>query len=313
MSLLPFPPPARYNPENTVHIEEVADRTFRIEARPPGSLFTFSVFFITEGGGAVIEPGPAAMVPDIREAVTQLQMRQVQYVIPTHIHVDHGGAIGTLVDVYPEAQIVLSERGRRHAIDPDRLIRSTRMSFGDDFESIFGPIRPVPASRIRTVHDGDKLALGGRELVVLETPGHAPHHISLLDTSTQGLFCGEALGLVYGRGEPPLPAVTLPNFDAEVYLADMRRLRDLKPKVLFYSHLGISREPDQAIDAVIANTIAYGEIVREAMAREETEAGLLRYVGERVKERFGVRLSDYELTSNTLAFVDYYRRSSAKS
>ena len=292
-----------------MHIEEVADHTYRIETRPPRSPFTYSVFFITEGGGAIIEPGPAVVIPAIKETVSQLKMAHVQYIIPTHIHVDHGGAIGTLVNVFSEAQIILNERGARHAIDPERLIRSTRMSFGDDYESIFGPIVPVPPSRIKTVHDGDRLKVGARDLLVFETPGHAPHHISLLDTSTGGLFSGEAVGLVYGRGEPPLPAVTMPNFDAEVYLNDMQRLRGLKPKVLFYSHLGISREPEKDIDAAIANTVAFGEIVREGMAGEKTEEGRLRYVGEQVERRLGVKLSDYELSSNTHAFVDYYQRS----
>jgi glyoxylase-like metal-dependent hydrolase (beta-lactamase superfamily II) len=293
---------------STVDVIEVADRTFRIETRPPGSPFTFSVFFITEGGGAIIEPGPAVMVPAIRETLGKLGLTRVAYFIPTHIHVDHGGAIGTLIDIFPEAQIVLGERGVRHAVDPERLIRSTRMSFGEDYESIFGPIGPVPPSRIKTVHDGDRLAIGARDLLILDTPGHAPHHISLLDTGTGGLFCGEALGLIYGRGYPPLPSVTLPNFNLEVYLADMRRLRALKPKVLFYAHLGISRDPEAAIDAAIANTVAFGGIVVAAMAGEPTEDELLRRVGEQVRKRFGVKLDDYELASNTHAFVDYYRR-----
>jgi len=294
-----------------VHILEVADRTYRIETRPPGSPFTYSVFFVTEGGGAIIEHGPAVMVPAIKETVSQLRMRHVDYIIPTHIHVDHGGAIGTLINVFAGAQIALNEQGARHAVDPERLIRSTRMSFGDDYESIFGPILPVPISRIKTVHDGDKLVVGERELLVLETPGHAPHHISLLDKSTGGLYCGEALGLVYGRDEPPLPAVTLPKFDAEIYLSGMRRLREMKPKVLFYSHLGISREPEKDIEAALENTIAFGRMVREAMAGETSEEEVLSQVGKQVHERFGVTLSDYELASNTLAFMDYYQRQSA--
>jgi glyoxylase-like metal-dependent hydrolase (beta-lactamase superfamily II) len=294
-----------------VHVVEVADRTFRIETRPPGSPFSFSVFFISEGGGAIIEPGPAVMVPAIQETANQLGMTRIEYIIPTHIHVDHGGAIGTLINAFPEAQIVLNERGARHAIDPERLIRSTRMSFGDDYESIFGRIAPVPVSRIKVVHDGDKLAIGERELLVLETPGHAPHHISLLDSRTGGLFCGEALGLIYGRGNPPLPSVTMPNFDATVYLNDMRRLRELKPKTLFYSHLGISLDSDKAIEAAIENTIGFGQIVIEAMADETTEETVLRRVSEQVRMRFGVKLDDYELASNTQAFVDYYQRKSA--
>ena len=294
-----------------MHILEVADRTYRIETRPPGSPFTYSVFFVTEGGGAIIEPGPAVMVPAIKETVSQLRMRHVDYIIPTHIHVDHGGAIGTLINVFAGAQIALNEQGARHAVDPERLIRSTRMSFGDDYESIFGPILPVPISRIKTVHDGDKLVVGERELLVLETAGHAPHHISLLDESTGGLYCGEALGLVYGRDEPPLPAVTLPKFDAEIYLSGMRRLREMKPKVLFYSHLGISREPEKDIEAALENTIAFGRMVREAMAGETSEEEVLSQVGKQVHERFGVTLSDYELASNTLAFMDYCQRQSA--
>ena len=296
-----------------MRIQEVADRTYRIETRPPGSPFRYSAFFITEGGGAIIEPGPTVMAPAIQEAVSQLGMPGVEYIIPTHIHVDHGGAIGTLVNAFPEAQIVLNDQGARHAIDPERLIRSTRMSFGDDYESIFGPILAVSVSRIKTVHDGDKLIVGGRELLLLETPGHAPHHISVLDKSTGGLFCGEALGLVYGRGEPPLPAVTLPKFDAEIYLNGMRRLLEMKPKALFYSHLGISREPEKAIQAAIENTIAFGQIVRQAMAAATTEELVLSHVGKEVLKRFGVKFSDYELASNTLAFMDYYRRQAAGS
>jgi len=292
-----------------VQVVEIVDHTYRIETRPPGSPFTFSVYFINEGGGAVIEPGPAVMVPAIRNALTYLHMTRIDYVIPTHIHIDHGGAIGTLVDVLPETRIVLNEQGARHAIDPERLIRSTRMSFGDDYESIFGPILPVPPSRIETVHDGDQLAIGARELLVLETPGHAPHHISLLDKSTGGLFCGEALGLTYRRGGPPLPSVTLPNFDAELYLRDMRRLRELTPKILFYSHIGISREPDKAIKAAMENTTAFGRIVIKAMGDETSADEVLRRVGEQTWKRFGVKLSDYELASNTLAFVDYFRKS----
>lgn len=297
----------------TVHLTEVADHTYRIENRPPGSPFTFSVFFINQGGGAIIEPGPAAMVPAIREAAGRLGMTRVKYIIPTHIHVDHGGAIGVLVNTFPEAQIVLSERGAPHAINPERLIRSTRISFGEDYESMFGPILPVPSERIQMVGDGDKLDIEGRELLIIETPGHAPHHISLLDMKTRGLFCGEALGLVYGEGEPPLPAVTMPNFDAEAYLSDMRRLREIEPKVLFYSHLGLSREPETAIEAALENTIAFGQMVAEAMASETTEEAMLSRVGELVWQRFGVRLGDYELASNTHAFMDYYRRRSLSS
>jgi glyoxylase-like metal-dependent hydrolase (beta-lactamase superfamily II) len=291
-----------------VQIVEVAENIHRIEARPSGSPFTFSVFFIRDVEGAIIEPGPAAMVPAIREAVDRLAMQRIRYIIPTHIHVDHGGAIGTLATIFPGAEVVVNERGARHAADPERLIRSTRMSFGDDYESMFGPILPVPPPRLKVIRDGDRLEVGSRELQLFETTGHAPHHISILDTKSGCLFCGEALGLVYGPGEPPLPATTLPNFDAKVYLSDMRRLRALNPRILFYSHLGIGREPARDIDMAIENTIVFGQIVTEAMAAQKDEEERLLYINRGVVERLGVSLSDYELRSNARAFIDYYTR-----
>jgi hypothetical protein len=105
----------------------------------------------------------------------------------------------------------------------------------------------------------------------------------------------------------------MPSFDLDVYLNDMRRLRELKPKALFYSHLGISRDADSAIQAAIENTTAFGRIVVEEMADGATEEEVLQRVGERVWKRFGVRLDDYELASNTRAFMDYYRREPEKS
>lgn len=162
-----------------LNMEEVAERTYHLEVPIPKFDTIFTVYFIDETEGVLIEPGPSVTIPSIQEAMKQLGMKPLAYIIPTHIHLDHAGAIGSLAQLFPHAKVVLHPLGAKHAVNPSRLIESTKMAFGDDFEDVYGPIIPID----------------GRELHIIYAPGHATHHIAIFDQKTRGLFCGEALGL----------------------------------------------------------------------------------------------------------------------
>jgi glyoxylase-like metal-dependent hydrolase (beta-lactamase superfamily II) len=113
--------------------------------------------------------------------------------------------------------------GAKHAVDPTRLIESTKMAFGDDFEDFYGSILPVPEPQVETPGDGATISIDGRELQVIYAPGHAPHHIAIFDRKTKGLFSGEALGLPQpGAESSPFPVAAPPSFDIEVYLETMK-------------------------------------------------------------------------------------------
>ena len=289
-------------------IDEVADGTYRVEARIPGLLTTFSMYFVKSNPGVLIEPGPAALIPTIQEAVNHLGVSDLRYVIPTHIHLDHGGGAGKLLQLFPQARVVVHPQGARHIIDPSRLIRSTKMAFGEDFESVYGAILPIPESQMKVAQDEERLFVDSRELVIIYTPGHAPHHIAIFDTRVKGLFCGEALGLIYGAGSPPLPAVAPPGFDAEAYLDSMERLRQLNPRLLFYSHGGVGREPEKSISDAIENTKKVGDAILHALKVEKTEEAVVRSIGEFIWNRFGARLTEYDLTSNVMGYIHYFKR-----
>lgn len=289
-------------------LELVADGIYRLEGRVSGVNAVFAVYFIKDGDGAIVEPGPAVLVPDIQEATKELGILSPQYIIPTHIHLDHAGGLGRLAEVFPETEIVVNRQGAKHIIEPSRLIKSTRMAFGDDFESIFGPILPVPASRLKVVSDGERLTVGGRELLIVHTPGHAAHHIAIFDTKTKGLFCGEALGLIYGPGYPPLPAVAPPSFDLELYLNDMESLKALKPELLFYSHGTVAREPEGLITAVVENTRLVGDFIRRDLKAGESEQAIISRVGDYLRERFKATLDEYELMSNVKGYIHYFKK-----
>ena len=289
-------------------LEQVAEDIYRLGAQIPGIATIFAVYFIRDGDGAIVEPGPAALVTSIREAVTELGLSRLGYIIPTHIHLDHAGGVGKLAQLFPATTIVVNRQGAKHIVEPSRLIKSTRMAFGDNFESTYGPILPVPESRLRVVGDGERLQLGSRELVIIYTPGHAPHHISIFDTKTRGLFCGEALGLIYGPGYPPLPAVAPPSFDMELYLNDMERLKALKPSLLFYSHGTVAGEPERLISTAMENTRLVGDFIRRDLRAGESEEAIISHVGDYLHDHFGAPLDEYELVSNVKGYIHYFRK-----
>ncbi len=178
-----------------VKIESVADGIRRLEMRQPGARYVSAAYVVEGDGGVLVEPGPTSVLADVLEGLKQLGVRELAYIIPTHIHMDHAGGTGSLARCFPRAIVVLHPRGARHAIDPTRLIAGTRLAQGDDFESTYGPILPVPESQVYVPEDGETLTVKGRPLRVIHAPGHASHHMAVYDEKTGGLFCGEALGV----------------------------------------------------------------------------------------------------------------------
>jgi len=289
-------------------VEQLTDGIYRLGGRVSGTNAPFAVYFIKDGRGAIIEPGPAVLAPEIQEAARELGILSPRYIIPTHIHLDHAGGAGSLAEIFPDTLIVVNRQGARHIIEPSRLIASTRMAFGDDFESIYGPILPVPESRLKIVSDGDRLTVGGRQLLIVHTPGHAGHHISIFDTKTKGLFAGEALGLIYSPGYPPLPAVAPPSFDMELYLKDMKNLKALKPRLIFYSHGTVAGEPEKLIEKVMANTRLVGDFILGHLRAGESEEAIIVSVGDYLRRQFNATLDEYELQSNVKGYIHYFRK-----
>ena len=181
------------------------------------------------------------------------------------------------------------------------------MSYGNDFENTWGAIEPVPESKIKVVRDGEKISVNGRELMFFEAPGHAPHHITIFDTKSGGLFCGEALGLIYNPDTQPLPAAPPPSFDLEVYINTMEKLRKLPLKFLFYAHGGMSQEPEKSISTVIENTRIVGEIILQTL-KTSTEEEAAPRIDSYIQQHFGVNLGKYSLMNNIGGYSGYFKK-----
>ena len=289
-------------------IEEVADRVFRFETPIPGVTNIFAVYIINEPEAVLIEPGPAAAVPLICQRMKSLGLKDLAYIIPTHIHMDHAGGAGTLARLYPRAKVLVHPKAERHAINPSRLLEGTRAAFGADFETRYGPIESVPKAQVKVPRDSEIVSVNGRQLQVMYAPGHAQHHIAVFDRSVRGLFCGEALGmLVDGAVQFALPSVAPPNFDQAQYLNTMHRLRQLYPRVLFYSHGGVGHDPDVLISIAAENTRLLGEIILKGLKESTSPNTIGGRINDYLADRFGMRFDQTSLSMIVGGYTLYFK------
>ncbi|MBI4287558.1 MAG: MBL fold metallo-hydrolase [Chloroflexi bacterium] len=298
-----------------VKVTEVADGIYHIEgeAKTPDTRDYMVSYLVRGQRAALIETGPTNHGPLIEDGLRQLKLdlKELAYIIPTHIHIDHGGGAGWWARKLPDVKIVLHPLGVPHMIDPTRLNASTKMAFGDSFEARYGAIQPVPPGQVHTVSDGESLSLGGRDLQVFFTPGHAPHHISLMDSRTKGLFSGEALGIPMEGSEIPFPACAPPAFDMEQYIATAERLRRLGPSVIFYSHDGVGRDVSRLIDLVEFHTRAYGAIIEGAVKGGESPEQMGNRLKDYVFKTTG-KITDYSPEMAVSGFALYFKRKAEK-
>jgi len=290
-------------------ITEVAQNTYLIDlGENPVLGIPEKTYLLVDDVSVLIEPGSTTTASKLLTSSKELglSLDNIGYIIPTHIHVDHGGGAGYLAQHLPQAKVVLHPKAVAHMIDPARLIQGTRVVFGENFEEAFGPILPVPESQIHAASEGEVIRLAKRELRIVFSPGHASHHISIQDSLTKGLFCGEALGfLLANMPDIPLPAAA-PPVDLELYLETMEKLRRLSPKLLFYSHNGVGSDPENLIQRAKENSLAFGNIIQSSLESGENHQKILERLSEYVKGRFPkVELQGAFLLS-IFGYIDYF-------
>ena len=244
----------------------------------------FSAYVLTGERNALFEAGTTNTAPMLLEGLDRLGIRRedIDYLIVSHIHLDHAGGAGFLAGELPAARIMVHEAGARHLIDPGRLIAGTKKVFGEKkVMDLYGEIIPIPAAKVVPLRDGDSVDLGGgRRLKVIHTPGHAPHHLSLHDPLTKGLFSGEALGVWADEIKVFSPSTPMPDFNLDHSIASVLRLLEYDTETIYFSHYGYTDDVQNTIYKIIGQLICWGQVVR-AGPEENAGARLSRYVSEK--------------------------------
>jgi glyoxylase-like metal-dependent hydrolase (beta-lactamase superfamily II) len=294
---------------NLSSVAKVADDIYKIDAQFVADGRPSISYLIAGNAAALIDNGPACTIPAVLEALRQIGQdpKQIVYILPTHIHLDHAGGAGKLTELWPWTQVVLHEQGVRHMIDPTKLIASTRKAFGDNFEDIFGPILPVAETQVKVVKGGETLKLGNRELQIIYSPGHAPHHICFFQSHDRSLFCGEALGLPWDESGNVIPTAIPPGFDLELTLDTYDKLERLSPSVLIYAHDGVSRDVKKRIQTIRVTTQRVGDVILAGLKAGKEDAEICRLVERRLTEDGFTGAVD-RLASMVAGYILYYKK-----
>jgi len=235
-----------------------------------------------------------------------LSLEQVDYVMPTHVHLDHAGGAGELMRRLPNAKLVMHPRGARHMIDPEKLTKGVIAVYGEEnFQRQFGSLIPVPEERVMIAEDGFSIDLGGRKLVFLDTPGHASHHYCVWDEHSQGLFTGDTFGLSYREWDVEGRAFVFPTtspvqFRPDAWMQTLDKLASYKPKKINLTHYGQVSDVESLM-IQLREGIEHSVIIARNCAEHKNRndcirRGLLDYLNKNL-QKHGLQWSSLEVES----------------
>ncbi|MDI1288991.1 MAG: MBL fold metallo-hydrolase [bacterium] len=269
-------------------IESLGDDVFHIDTRMGGYEGITSGYLIRGSRPCLIETGTARSAETVIVALDQLGIgpQDLATIVVTHIHLDHAGGVGDIAEAFPNAQVVVHEHGARHLVDPSRLVASAHRVFGPDMDRLFGDLRPVPAERLTTLGEAGTVDLGdGRRLDAFHNPGHASHHVGLLDTQTGDLYTGDAAGVYVPETADVRPATPPPDFDLDLALSSLGRMRDAGAVRLLFSHFGPVHDVRDTLDRSEAELRYWVEAVAAAHATSPDVEHTIAMVREKDRER----------------------------
>jgi glyoxylase-like metal-dependent hydrolase (beta-lactamase superfamily II) len=208
--------------------------------------FDAAFLIVEQGRAAFVDTGTNSALPRLLGALDALRLGRdaVDYVIPTHVHLDHAGGAGALMRELPRATMVVHPRGARHMIDPSALYQGALAVYGQaEMDRSYGRLVPVPAERVTTSDDKPVLELAGRPLRLLDTPGHARHHHCIWDEASRGWFTGDTFGLSYREFDVDgrawiLPTSTPVQFEPDALRRSVERLLAADPQRMYLTHFG---------------------------------------------------------------------------
>lgn len=250
-----------------------------------------AIHLVREGDRvAIIDTGVNASAPGLHAALDELGVHpeQVSLIILTHIHLDHAGGAGTLMQLFGQAQLVVHPRGARHMMDPTRLVAGTVEVYGaTQTQRMYGDILPVEADRVVEVADGETIDFNGRALTVLHTPGHALHHLCLVDSASGHIFSGDTFGLSYRHLDRDgrafiFPTTTPVQFDPAALHASIDRLRSFEPDAIYLTHYGRVTDVPRLADDLHRLVEQHAAIARSAAGFGDERLAAIRAGLERL-------------------------------
>lgn len=263
-------------------------------------------YVLNEQDLTIVETSASPSVPFIKEGLKKLgfSLSDIKYIIVTHIHLDHAGGAGLLLQDCPNAKILVHPKGKRHLIDPSRLIAGARAVYGDKFDALFDPIIPIPEDRIVEMNHQSQITIGENcTLTFYDTPGHANHHFSVYHSHLQGVFTGDTAGVFYpqllkDKIELYLPSTSPNQFNPNLMLSSLSLFKSLNPSFIFFGHYGMSSNPNEVFNQVTSWLEVFLEIGQQSILDGTTFEEQVRLTTNRLLEKISNHLSDKGIQKN---------------
>lgn len=260
----------------------------------------------SDGRAAFIDSGTNSSVPAALATLESHGLARdcVDYVILTHVHLDHAGGAGRLMRELPNATLLVHPRGASHIVEPAKLVAGTRAVYGEDlYDALYGELLPIDEQRVRSLTDGERVTLGNAELESWHTPGHALHHQAIVDHAGHVIFAGDTFGLSYReldttRGAFIMPTTTPTQFDPQQLITSVQRIAAYEPNAVYLTHYSRVTDIQRLASELVNHIQAYIAIAQRhrnaAHLADAIEADLRSFSIERVRAH-GCSLAEGEL------------------
>jgi glyoxylase-like metal-dependent hydrolase (beta-lactamase superfamily II) len=256
-----------------LHTKQVGENIFLIDLQTGGFKNLIASYVLKGPKAIIVETGPTSSIPNLLSGLEELNvpLDKVAYVAISHVHIDHGGGVGTLLKSLPNAQVIVHPRGAAHLVDPAKLWRQSQQVLGKVAE-IYGAPEPVPENRIITAADGLTINAGNSpHLEAVEALGHASHNLGYREPLNDAVFPGDAAGMYVGEFDVVVPT-TPPPFYLDVALQSLEKLASFKPKILYYSHFGRADDGVKRLRDYAAQIRRWGEIAEEGVRNHQSKS-----------------------------------------
>lgn len=299
--------------------QKINDFLYLTDLEPAGFANFIASYTLLGDKIAIVETGPTSTVNNLLKGLDEIgiEYNEVTFIAVSHIHLDHGGGVGTLMKHLPNAKLIVHPRGAPHLVNPEKLWAQSKQVLGRVAELYEAP-EPVTPERIVNASDGSKFDLGkDLMLEVIETLGHASHHFSYIETNSKTLFPGDAAGIYLNQFDVIVPT-TPPPFHLKTTLESIAKLEKKDPRLLCYTHFGVAENALEKLERHAAQLRLWAEIVTEGLRKGETLEDISEDI--RQKDLAVDKVSDYIQThpilgrgvvkQNVQGFMEYLQKQS---
>ena len=286
----------------TVDVSEVAENIYMVDAQLCSIAKLGSVYLLNEEKKVLVDSGPSSSASVVLDGIRQVGVRpeDINYIIVSHIHLDHGGGAGVLLKHMPQAQVVVHHKGAKHLMAPAELLDSSIEALGAEIIAQQGEVVPIEPHRLKLVHDNDTIRLSEKQVLdFIDAPGHAPHELCIYERRNGGLFVGDALGLNLAGGRVLLQCHPPPSFNPQVCISTIERLKGLNATSVYFAHFGAANKVQETLQLAIDKLRSYHTLMAKAV-----EDNTLDKAAEAISAQIRAEIEPVKRLPSLYKFVD---------